>query len=52
MKEESPGFILGECQTPAQGETGTVLIWLIVIDADEQGIRVWQLATKLPHEEK
>ncbi|HWS85072.1 MAG TPA: hypothetical protein VN207_12530 [Ktedonobacteraceae bacterium] len=27
-------------------------IWLAVIDADEQGIRVWQPATKLPHEEK
>jgi hypothetical protein len=27
-------------------------IWLAVIDANEQGIRVWQPATKLPHEER
>jgi hypothetical protein len=26
-------------------------IWLAAIDADEQGIRVWEPATKLPHEE-
>jgi hypothetical protein len=27
-------------------------VWLALIDADEQGLRVWQPATKLPHEEK
>jgi len=27
-------------------------LWLAAIDADEQGISVWQPATKLPHEEK
>jgi len=43
---------IGEVYTPAQGETGTVLMWLVVIDADEQGIQVWQPAIKLPHEEK
>ncbi len=27
-------------------------LWLALIDEDEQGIRVWQPSTKLPHEEK
>ncbi len=27
-------------------------LWLAAIDADEQGISVWQPATKLPHEEE
>ena len=27
-------------------------IWLALIDEDQQGIRVWQPSTKLPHEEK